>query len=96
MKEKILMIVITFAICLGITGCSSLERWSKDVKSDLGGGLNREVNVYSMDGAKIRTIRGKIDIENSEKSDKVKFDVDGKRYIYYNCMVEVIEIGDDE
>lgn len=80
MKKKFLAMAMILVIVLGVAGCSSIERWSKDFKSDLGGGLKREVNVYSMDGTKIRTIKGKIDIENSDNSNKVKFDVDGKRY----------------
>ena len=31
----------------------------------------------------------KIDLEATENG-KVKFDFDGKRYIYYNCLVESI------
>lgn len=32
-----------------------------------------------------------IDIEDTDDAGKVKFELDGKRYIYYNCQVEVIE-----
>lgn len=93
MKKKILIllsILILSTFCL--TGCASVDRMFKDVNSELSGGLEREVNIYTLDGTKIRTIKGKIDIE--QDSTKVKFDIDGKRYIYYNCMVEVMEVGD--
>lgn len=61
------------------------------MKSELSGGLKRTVNVYSRNGDLIANYDGKIDIEDSENCNKVKFELDGKRYIYYNCQVEVIE-----
>lgn len=69
---------------------SSTQRSIKDFQSEYTGGLNRIVNVYSHDGDKIATYEGKIDI--AERSDTVvKFQLKGKRYIYYNAVVEVIE-----
>ena len=69
---------------------SSTQRSIKDFQSEYTGGLNRIVNVYSHDGDKIATYEGKIDI--AERSDSVvKFQLKGKRYIYYNAVVEVIE-----
>lgn len=37
----------------------------------------------------LATYEGKIDIETNDGG-YVKFDFDGKRYIYYNCFVESI------
>lgn len=69
---------------------ASTQRSIKDFQSEYTGGLNRIVNVYSHDGDKIATYEGKIDI--AERSDAVvKFQLKGKRYIYYNAVVEVIE-----
>ena len=83
------IIVCVLLIATMFTGCASLERSWKTTKSDFGGGLERIVVVYSMTGEEIARYEGKIDIE--ENNSKVLFDLDGKRYIYYNCLVEVIE-----
>lgn len=45
--------------------------------------------MYSADGKIIASYEGRIDIK-SLTSGAVKFDYDGKRYIYYNCFVETI------
>jgi predicted small secreted protein len=91
MKKKILVIAMIFVIALGVTSCASFERGMKDMKSELSGGLKRTVNVYGRNGDLIASYEGKIDIEDSDNCNKVKFELDGKRYIYYNCQVEVIE-----
>ena len=59
------------------------------MKSDFGNGLERTINVYTADGEIIASYSGKIDIETNDGG-YVKFDLDGKRYIYYNCFVETI------
>lgn len=91
MKKKILAIAMILVIVLGVTSCASFERGMKDMKSELSGGLERTVNVYGRNGDLIASYDGKIDIEDSDNCNKVKFELDGKRYIYYNCQVEVIE-----
>ena len=91
MKKKAILLVMIVATTLTLTSCASVERGMKDMKSELSGGLNRTVNVYSKNGDLIASYDGKIDIEDSENCNKVKFELDGKRYIYYNCQVEVIE-----
>ena len=69
---------------------SSTQRTIKDIQSEYTGGLNRIVNVYSYDGKKIATYEGRIDIAE-RNGDVVKFQLKGKRYMYYNALVEVIE-----
>lgn len=92
MKKKVLIILMIVSVLLTITGCASWERKIVDAKSDVSGGLERTVNVYTADGSLIATYEGKIDLEEGESS--VKFDLNGKRYIYYNCFVETIaDIG---
>lgn len=88
--KKILIAVLTATSLLCMTGCSSCSRAMTDMKSDFCGGLNRTVNIYNYQGELIATYTGKIDLEVSENCNKVKFDLDGKRYIYYNCIVETI------
>lgn len=47
------------------------------------------MDKYTADGDVIATYQGKIDIDTNDGG-YVKFDYDGKRYIYYNCFVESI------
>lgn len=90
MKKKIVLVVIVLALVIGsMTGCASLSRVVTDVKSDVGGGLQRTITVYTANGEVIAKYEGKIDIQESDGG-YVKFDFNGKRYIYYNCFVETI------
>ena len=84
-----LTIIVGIFYLLFTCNCSSCERSMKSCSSDIGGGLDRIVNVYDYQGEKIATYEGQIDIQANNT--KVLFDLDGKRYIYYNCLVEVIE-----
>lgn len=82
--------VTLLAIPMLFTGCTaSCSREWTDMKSDFCGGLNRTITVYTADGEVIATYSGKIDIDINDGG-YVKFDLDGKRYIYYNCFVESI------
>lgn len=89
MKKKICILLITAISIISLTGCASLDRFVTDIKSDVGDGLNRTITVYTANGDIIAEYEGKIDIEESEGG-YVKFDLNGKRYIYYNCFVETI------
>lgn len=91
MKKKLVLLGLAVITTLTLTSCTAeMEREMKDAKSDWNGGLNRVVNVYGRNGDLIASYNGKIDID-SKSDTKVKFELDGKRYIYYNCQVEVIE-----
>lgn len=103
-KKFIISTIIGVVVLVLVIGCfifnsqgcqRTLESRIKivDLKSNFGGELNRTINVYTADGQKLATYSGKIDIGESEGG-YVKFDYDGKRYIYYNCFVE--SIGDIE
>ena len=91
MKKKILILCLTLGLSLMCVGCASWDRFVVDMKSDVGGGLERTINIYTADGELMKTYSGKIDLEMADGG-YVKFDLDGKRYIYYNCFVE--SIGD--
>lgn len=65
------------------------QRALVDQKSNLDNGIERTITVYTADGNIIAQYSGKIDIQESDGG-YVKFDIDGKRYIYYNCFVETI------
>lgn len=93
MKNKTKMMIATIgiigALSFGVIGCGSIKRSMIDLKSDINGGLNRTINVYTANGDIIATYTGKIDIDTNDGG-YVKFDFEGKRYIYYNCFVETI------
>lgn len=89
MKKAILMAIIVLTMSVLCVGCASWDRAVVDMKSDIGGGLNRTINVYTADGELMATYSGKIDLEMVDGG-YVKFDFNGKRYIYYNCFVESI------
>lgn len=88
-KRYIFLIISLFIIIISSTGCSSLSRTFVDIKSDITGGLDRTITVYTANGDIIAQYTGKIDIETNDGG-YVKFDYNGKRYIYYNCFVESI------
>lgn len=88
----IIAILVAILLIAGIVFFtrSSTQRQIKDIQSEYTGGLNRHLVVYSLDGDKLAEYDGKIDI--AERDDGVvKFQLKGKRYIYYNAIVEVIE-----
>lgn len=93
---KITGTLVTIAICVAIilgfhwyyANTASGQRAMLDQKSNLQNGIERIVTVYTADGKQLAQYKGKIDI--SDNDGYVKFDFDGKRYIYYNCFVESI------
>ena len=90
-KKTIAMILCVLAIGLTFTGCTeSTKREWKSLQSEFTGGIDRTIVVYTLTGNEIARYDGKVDIEMSDGG-KVLFDMDGKRYIYYNCTIEVIE-----
>ena len=89
MKKKNLMAILILAMSIMCVSCASWDRAVVDMKSDIGGGLNRTINVYTADGELMATYSGKIDLEMTDGG-YIKFDFEGKRYIYYNCFVESI------
>ena len=88
-KVALLGIAVGCMVCFA-TGCTaSTKRKLVDIQSNWAGGLQRTITVYTADGQKLASYHGKIDIESNDGG-YVKFDLDGKRYIYYNCFVESI------
>lgn len=92
----IIVTLVTIAICVATilgfrwyyANTAAGQRAMLDQKSNLQNGIERTVTVYTADGKQLAQYRGKIDISDSDGY--VKFDFDGKRYIYYNCFVESI------
>lgn len=89
MKKKICAVALVLTLGLGMSGCASWDRMVTDMKSDINNGMQRTITIYTADGKKLATYEGKIDIETNDGG-YVKFDFNGKRYIYYNCFVESI------
>jgi len=89
MKRKIVAVLVSIA-ALFLMGCASCDREMESCVSDMSGGLNRIVRVYSLDGNLIASYDGLIDIDDNQNG-SVMFDMNGKRYVYYNAIVEVIE-----
>lgn len=65
------------------------QRQMIDQRSNLSNGLDRVVTVYTADGDVIAQYEGQIDIEANDGG-YIKFDFEGKRYMYYNCFVESV------
>lgn len=86
--KKIIIGLALVAVLM--SGCASIERGLKDMQSDLDGGLKRTLTVYNANGDVLKTYKGMIDLAPTEGG-YVKFDFNGKRILYYNCYVEVIE-----
>lgn len=85
--KKIIVGVLTIGIIFLFCGCGeSWERTKKDWDSNYNGGLERTISVYSYEGNLLKTYKGKCDIEENE-SNKILFDIDGKRVIIYNAVV---------
>jgi outer membrane murein-binding lipoprotein Lpp len=91
MKKKIVMLISSVLVILSLTGCASWGRFTKNISSDVGNGLNRKVTVYTQDGKEIRTYEGNIDVQDTQYGNKVLFDLNGKRVILYNAVVVVEE-----
>lgn len=88
-----IVIVIAVLLLVGMYwffgNTASGQRMLIDERSELGQGIERVVTVYTADGKILAQYEGKIDLERNDGG-YVKFDLNGKRYIYYNCFVESI------
>jgi Ni,Fe-hydrogenase I cytochrome b subunit len=86
-------VILIFALLFGMfwyfDNTASGQRALLDQKSDFNNGIERTVTVYTANGEVIAQYTGKIDIDTNGGG-YVKFDLEGKRYIYYNCFIETI------
>lgn len=67
---------------------ASGRRELTDYRSEFQNGLERTLTVYTADGTILKQYKGKFDI--ADEDGYVKFDWNGKRYIYYNCYIETV------
>lgn len=90
---SVIAVILAIALIFGVgfwyyNNTASGIRARTDEQAELQNGLNRTITIYTADGTILKQYEGKIDIEQDQGY--VKFDWDGKRYIYYNCYVETI------
>ena len=90
--KKITAVLFVLIMTIAMCSCASMQRAGHDIRSDFAGGLNRTVRVYTADGELMAEYKGKIDLAPHDEvgGGVVKFDFNGKRYIYYNCFVETV------
>lgn len=87
----IIIIVLVVLVLASIYFASaSVQRSVKDVQSNLTGGLDRTVYVYSQSGQLIKTYSGKIDVEYRQDG-SIKFSVDGQSIVISNALTVVEE-----
>lgn len=84
----VLIVLLVVGAYLYFNHTASGIRALTDERAELQNGLNRTITIYTADGTVLKQYKGKIDIEQDQGY--VKFDWNGKRYIYYNCYVETI------
>lgn len=86
MKKRIIAAIFTCMLLVGsLCGCAGFQRSMKSIGSDITGGLDRTVTVYSYDGKKLGEWSGKFDVSSSEQ--ETFFDIDGKRVILQNGII---------
>jgi len=94
----VVAILVAIVMAVGpiywLYGTAPGQRELKSFASETGGGLDRTVEVYDLQGDLIKTYKGKFDIQ--EDSTKVFFDLpqesgDSKRVQIYNATVIVEE-----
>lgn len=93
----VLSVIVTIALIIALlfgmhwffNNTATGQRALVDQQSNFNNGLERTIIVYTADGEVIAEYSGLIDVETSEGG-YIKFDFEGKRYIYYNCFVESI------
>lgn len=100
-SSRVLTVLVAVLLIAAIVGgflwyynnTAAGQRAMVDQKSNFGNGLERTITVYTANGEVIATYTGLIDIDTNDGG-YVKFDFEGKRYIYYNCFVESIAVID--
>lgn len=84
--KRIIAGTLTFVLLVGsLCGCAGFQRSMKTIGSDITGGLDRTVTVYSYDGEKLGEWSGKFDVSSSEQ--ETFFDINGKRVIIQGGII---------
>ena len=86
MKKRIIAATFICMLPIGsLCGCAGFQRGMKSIGSNIAGGLDRTVTIYSYDGKKLGEWSGKFDVSSSEQ--ETFFDIDGKRVILQNGII---------
>lgn len=84
--KRIIAGTLTFVLLVGsLCGCAGFQRGMKTIGSDITGGLDRTVTVYSYDGEKLGEWSDKFDVSSSEQ--ETFFDINGKRVIIQGGII---------
>ena len=84
--KRIIAGTLTFVLLVGsLCGCAGFQRGMKTIGSDITGGLDRTVTVYSYDGEKLGEWSGKFDVSSSDQ--ETFFDINGKRVILQGGII---------
>lgn len=90
-KKSIVGIAVAATLAIGtvtsMSGCASCSRFGKSLESDISGGMERKVTVYSNTGEVVYEDEGKIDLQVSEEGGHVVYDKDGKRTVITGGIV---------
>lgn len=77
----VLLIAIIGGSQFYLNGTENGERMKKSWVSETGGGIERVVTVYDINGKVIKTYDGKFDVDYD--SNRMIFDDNGKRHVIY-------------
>ena len=84
--KRIIAGTLTFVLLVvSLCGCAGFQRSMKTIGSDITGGLDRTVTVYSYDGEKLGEWSGKFDVSSSDQ--ETFFDINGKRVILQGGII---------
>lgn len=94
MKKKFIAGVVMVGLVPALTGCASLNRFGKDINSEVSNGLKRDIKVYNADGKIIMEEKGKFDIKHTSRSLQYIDQKNNKHNIYFgdNTTVTVDEL----
>ena len=89
--KKIVIVGLISLILTSMAGCTSWERFNKNVESNTKG-LHRIVKVVSMDGTIIETYESKSMVVTDGDGGTITLDFDGKRIVLCNSQVIIEEV----
>lgn len=88
---KCLVVSLICALIVCLAGCASVQSSCKSCAIDRAGGTDRIIRIYDYQGDVIAEYDGFIWVEEQDSGTNIMFELDGKRYIYYNAIFEIIE-----
>lgn len=91
MKKKIATIVCGLVLMVGLSGCASWNRFTKDLGSNVNNGLERKITVYNINGQVIFKQTGKFDIKYSDGNLQYIDQHNRKHNIYTKTSTVVVD-----